>query len=76
MAHAGHALIGDATYGGRRRLSAAALGEAGAAAAAAFPRQALHAATLGFAHPVTGVPLRFDAPLPADMADLRAALGR
>jgi 23S rRNA pseudouridine1911/1915/1917 synthase len=75
MAHVGHGLIGDATYGGARRLSARSVGEAGAAAAAAFPRQALHAATLGFRHPVTGASLHFEAPLPADMADLIAALG-
>ncbi len=76
MAHAGHSLIGDATYGGRRKLSVKALGEAGEAAARAFPRQALHAATLGFIHPVTGEALRFEAPLPDDMAGLVAALRR
>lgn len=74
MAHAGHALIGDALYGGRRKVAARAVGEAAAAAANGFPRQALHAATLGFAHPVTGERLRFAAPLPADMAGLLAAL--
>ncbi|MCU0912069.1 MAG: RNA pseudouridine synthase, partial [Rhodobacteraceae bacterium] len=46
-----------------------------AAAAAAFPRQALHAATLGFAHPVTGAAMAFEAPLPPDMAALLAVLG-
>jgi 23S rRNA pseudouridine1911/1915/1917 synthase len=75
MAHAGHGLIGDPLYGGRRRLSARALGEQAAAAAAAFPRQALHAATLGFAHPVTGAAMAFEAPLPPDMAALLAVLG-
>jgi 23S rRNA pseudouridine1911/1915/1917 synthase len=74
MAHAGHGLIGDPLYGGRRRLSARALGEAAAAAAAAFPRQALHAATLGFAHPVSGEAMAFEAPLPPDMASLLARL--
>lgn len=76
LAYAGHGLIGDPVYGGARRLSARALGEAGAAAAAAFPRQALHAATLGFVHPVTGAQLHFEAPLPADMAALISALRR
>ena len=75
MAHAGHGLIGDPVYGGRRKLSVAAVGEAGRAAALAFPRQALHAATLGFVHPVTEEPMRFEAPLPADMVALLAALG-
>ena len=45
-----------------------------AEAAEAFPRQALHAATLGFAHPVSGEMLRFEAPLPADMVALLAQL--
>ena len=40
----------------------------------AFPRQALHAATLGFIHPVTGEEMEFESPLPPDMAELVAAL--
>jgi 23S rRNA pseudouridine1911/1915/1917 synthase len=44
------------------------------AAARAFSRQALHAAVLGFVHPVTGQTLRFEAPLPEDMTALIAAL--
>ena len=44
LAHAGHGLIGDPTYGGRRKLNAKALSEAGFVAAAGFDRQALHAA--------------------------------
>ena len=75
MAYLGHALIGDRTYGGRRAASAAALGAEAAAAVDAFPRQALHAARLGFVHPVTGETLAFDSPLPADMAGLVARLG-
>jgi 23S rRNA pseudouridine1911/1915/1917 synthase len=74
MAHLGHGLIGDPVYGGRRRLNARAIGETAAAAAEAFPRQALHAATLGFRHPVTGEQLSFSSPLPADMAALIAVL--
>jgi 23S rRNA pseudouridine1911/1915/1917 synthase len=74
LAHAGHGLIGDPVYGGRRRASAQALGAAAAAAADAFPRQALHAATLGFRHPAGGAALAFAAPLPADLAALHAAL--
>lgn len=42
----------------------------------AFPRQALHAARLGFVHPESGKPLRFDAPLPADFTALLARLRR
>ena len=75
MAHAGHGLIGDPTYGGKRKVSEKALGAAGVAAVQAFPRQALHAATLGFEHPVTGEILEFSSDLPQDMRDLLTALG-
>jgi 23S rRNA pseudouridine1911/1915/1917 synthase len=74
MAHAGHGLIGDQTYGGNRKLPAKALPLATTDAVRAFPRQALHAAQLGFEHPVTGARLDFEAPLPADMAELLAVL--
>lgn len=75
MAHCGHSLIGDPVYGGRRKLSPKAVGEAGVAAVAGFRRQALHAATLGFVHPVTKEDLEFNAPLPDDMTELLRALG-
>jgi 23S rRNA pseudouridine1911/1915/1917 synthase len=74
MSHAGHALIGDQTYGGRRKLAPRLVGAVAAEAANAFPRQALHAATLGFVHPVTGEALEFESPLPPDMAGLIATL--
>lgn len=74
MAHAGHALIGDQTYGQRRKLAARAAGVAAADAANTFPRQALHAATLGFSHPVTGEWLEFSSALPDDMVGLIAML--
>jgi 23S rRNA pseudouridine1911/1915/1917 synthase len=74
MAHVGHALIGDPVYGGRRKLSAQAIGDAGADAAHGFTRQALHAASLGFQHPVSGETLKFEAPLPNDMEALHQAL--
>ena len=74
MAHVGHGLLGDQTYGGRRRLSPKAVGEKAAAMGNTFPRQALHAATLGFVHPVTGDHLEFESPLPPDMAALVGAL--
>ncbi|MFO7920560.1 MAG: RluA family pseudouridine synthase [Nioella sp.] len=70
LAHAGHALVGDQTYGGRRKVSAKDLGADLAADLNGFRRQALHAGTLGFEHPVTGARLRFSAPLPGDMARL------
>lgn len=73
LAYAGHGLLGDQTYGGKRRLAAKVLGD-GAEAGNSFPRQALHAATLGFDHPVTGERLEFAAEVPQDMTALLAAL--
>jgi len=75
LAHVGHPLVGDPAY--LRRLPAAARGLAPGlrAALAGFPRQALHAASLAFAHPVSGAPLRFASPLPDDIAGLIGRLG-
>ena len=70
MAHAGHGLIGDPTYGGRRKLNVKVIGPDAVEAARTFPRQALHAATLGFVHPVSGEKLSFEAPIPDDMLGL------
>jgi len=70
MAYVGHGLLGDQTYGGKRKVAAKALGAAAAEAAATFPRQALHAASLGFTHPVTGQEIAFESPLPDDMQSL------
>ena len=74
MAHAGHPLLGDETYGKGFRTKAGKLGDAARRALDALRRQALHAAILGFAHPVTGHSMRFESPLPADMAKLLVAL--
>lgn len=74
MAHVGHALVGDPVYGGRRKLSARSVGAEAAALASAFPRQALHAASLGFVHPVSGERLWFESPLPDDIQGLITAL--
>ena len=73
MAYVGHGLLGDQTYGGKKRLSPKLFGPA-ADLGNAFPRQALHAATLGFVHPVTGNPMEFTSPLPADLTGLLDAL--
>ena len=70
MAHVGHSLIGDPTYGGKRKLSAKAVNVVAVDAVRNFPRQALHAASLGFVHPVTGEKVHFSAPLPTDMTEL------
>jgi 23S rRNA pseudouridine1911/1915/1917 synthase len=73
LAHLGYPLVGDPLYGGRRRLPAAA-SAAVVARLTGFKRQALHAARLGLAHPATGKALSFEAPVPADLAALLAAL--
>ncbi|MEK7266401.1 MAG: RluA family pseudouridine synthase [Pseudomonadota bacterium] len=71
-------LIGDPVYGRGPGLAGLRPGDAAAdralAALSAFRRQALHARILGFAHPVTGEALRFEAPQPADLAGLLSAL--
>ena len=74
MAHAGHGLIGDPVYGGRRKVAKGALRDEVMARLAAFDRQALHAAVLGFEHPVSGETIRFEAALPQDMDDLITSL--
>jgi len=73
LAHAGYPVVGDPVYGGRRRLPAGA-SPALLDALQAFQRQALHAARLAFVHPTSGEALAFEAPLPADMQALVAAL--
>ena len=73
-AHIGHPLLADPVYGGARRGAAAALEEDAKAALAAMPGQALHAATLGFRHPVSGQGMVFEAPLPATINSLLMVL--
>ncbi len=73
MAHLKHPIVGDPLYGGSLRLPRAA-SEALVAALRAFKRQALHAETLEFIHPLSGQPLRCSAPVPADMLDLMRLL--
>lgn len=73
MAHIRHPLVGDPVYGGRPRRPpqpTTALIDA----LAGFRRQALHAARLGLTHPYTRETLVWEAPLPADVAALLAAL--
>lgn len=74
MAHIGCPLLGDAVYGASHRTKASKLDDAGRAALEGLGRQALHAAELGFAHPVTNEHLRFVSPLPDDLERLIAAL--
>ena len=74
LAHIGHPLLGDMIYGSGFKASARRLGAEAQAALSELGRQALHAATLRFVHPVTGRRLRFESPMPGDMARLVAAL--
>jgi 23S rRNA pseudouridine1911/1915/1917 synthase len=74
LAHIGHPIVGDPVYLRRRPAAAEALPPALRDALLSFPRQALHAASLGFAHPVTKRPMAFAAPPPADMTALIASL--
>ncbi|MGQ0742385.1 MAG: RluA family pseudouridine synthase [Alphaproteobacteria bacterium] len=76
LAHLGHPLIGDATYGRARHPPRAKTEAEGLAyeTAARFPRQALHAGVLGFHHPSLQKKMRFEAPWPADIVHLVGAL--
>ncbi len=74
MAHIGHPLIGDSTYGAGFKTKIAKLPQTAREAVEALGRQALHAATLGFAHPITGEEMMFESDLPEDLERLRAAL--
>ncbi len=64
MASIGHALIGDPVYGRTKKEHREVL------ETLAFQRQALHAAHLGFIHPLNGHALAFESPIPADMQEL------
>ncbi|HEY3909294.1 MAG TPA: RluA family pseudouridine synthase [Stellaceae bacterium] len=75
LAHRGHPLIGDPVYGRRAGRAISHAGEVGERIAA-FPRQALHARRLGFAHPASGKMLAFDSPLPPALHALFTDLER
>ena len=77
MAEAGHSLIGDPVYGRHRGIKAFGSGndfDAATQTARRLTRQALHAVSLSFRHPVTGVTISAEAPLPADLDELLQAL--
>ena len=74
LSQAGHPIIGDPVYLRRIPAAARALPVALREQLLDFPRQALHAARLGFRHPRSGAELLFETPPPADMATLLAAL--
>ncbi len=72
LASKGAPCLGDQTYGSGSPSQPVK----DAIAAASLTRQALHAAVLGFVHPITGQTMRFESPLPDDMARLEALLGK
>ena len=72
MKYIGHTLFNDERYGGERILKGTTFTKYKQFVENAFkilPRQALHAKTLGFIHPVTNEKMRFDSELPADMTN-------
>ena len=69
MASIGHPLLGDPVYGRGKSVHRKLLNQLD------FHRQALHAAGLGFTHPVTKARLSFESALPSDMQELFTALG-
>ncbi|MGD0641592.1 MAG: RluA family pseudouridine synthase [Roseiarcus sp.] len=74
LAHLGHPLLGDSVYGAGFKTKASQLSGQARPALEALGRQALHAATLGFEHPITGEPLSFERPPPNDFLTLVKAL--
>ena len=73
MTHIKHPIIGDPLYGGSLKLPKGATTEL-VESLRGFKRQALHAETLEFIHPLSGEPIRCSTPMPADMQALVATL--
>lgn len=74
MAHIGHSLIGDPSYGSNNRKSLHLVEPGLRGFLKAFPRQALHSHSIGFTHPFTQKFMEFSAPLPEDMQILLSQL--
>src|SRR4051812_23588463 len=74
LTHIGHPLMGDAVYGPHFKTKASHLGPESQAALSALGRQALHAYLLVLEHPRTGEILRWESPLPEDLALLEQCL--
>jgi 23S rRNA pseudouridine1911/1915/1917 synthase len=74
LAATGHPVVGDPLYLRRVPNAAKAMNQPLRGQLLDFPRQALHAASLGFKHPRTGRPVCFDTPLPPDMQSLLDAV--
>ncbi len=74
LAHIGHPILGDETYGIGFKTKTNRLSAEARASFDTLARQALHAEYLAFAHPESGHVMEFHSKLPADLARLRAAL--
>jgi 23S rRNA pseudouridine1911/1915/1917 synthase len=74
LAHAGYPVLGDATYASGFKAKGVKLAPRARKALEKLGRQALHAAELGFEHPISGKRLRFASEPPADMRELLSAL--
>jgi 23S rRNA pseudouridine1911/1915/1917 synthase len=74
LAHIGHPIVGDAVYGASFKSKATQLPDEGRLALTRLGRQALHAAKLGFVHPITGEELLFESSPPEDLSKLINAL--
>jgi 23S rRNA pseudouridine1911/1915/1917 synthase len=74
MAHIGHPLLGDGTYGGGFKSSLVKLSTTAQDAVKALKGQALHAFQLGFEHPKSGKPLIFEAEMPQALSHLHHEL--
>jgi 23S rRNA pseudouridine1911/1915/1917 synthase len=74
LSHVGHPVVGDPVYLRRIPAAAKAVRANVRGLLLDFPRQALHAARLGFKHPRTGEMLSFETPIPRDMRTLLNAL--
>ena len=72
MTSIGHPLVGDQLYGKNRAKSR--VPEPTKSLLTTFPRQALHAKTLGFHHPISGKKLQFESKIPSDFNDLIKSL--
>ncbi len=73
LSEAGYPLVGDQVYG-KKGISRLRTGVCGAAQLADFPRQALHARSLGFLHPISQQYLEFESSLPTDLERLLETL--
>jgi len=73
MAYIGHPIFNDEVYGGNKILKGQAVGRYVQFVENCFailPRQALHAQSLGFIHPITGKEMMFESELPDEMKEV------